>query len=59
VSPWPAPRRSLSPSQQPADDVYLPVGSTEVQVNVAGPTTPDPTNVDALAGMIATALHGH
>jgi len=39
--------------------VYLPVGSTEVQVNVAGPTTPDPTNVDALAGMIATALHGH
>ncbi|HEY6316742.1 MAG TPA: hypothetical protein VI462_02505 [Acidimicrobiia bacterium] len=44
---------------QPAYDVYLLVGSTEVRVKVAGPTAPDSTNVDALAGMIATALHGH
>jgi len=50
---------ALLPGEQPAYDVYLLVGSTEVQVSVAAPTAPDPTKVDALAGMIATALHGH
>jgi len=50
---------ALLPGEQPAYDVYLLVGSTEVQVNVSAPTAPDPTAVDALAGMIATALHGH
>lgn len=50
---------ALQPGQQPAYDVYVLVGSTEVQINVAAPTAPDPAKVDTLAGMIATALHGH
>ncbi len=50
---------ALLASEQPAYDVYVLVGSTEVQVSVSAPTAPDPTAVDALAGMIATALHGH
>jgi len=50
---------ALLPGEQPAYDVYVLVGSTEVQVSVSAPTAPDPTKVDTLAGMIATALHGH
>jgi hypothetical protein len=50
---------ALLAGEQPAYDVYVLVGSTEVQVSVAAPTAPDPTTVDTLAGMIATALHGH
>ena len=50
---------ALLAGEQPAYDVYVLVGSTEVQVSVSAPTAPDPTTVDTLAGMIATARHGH
>lgn len=40
----------------PSYDVFVLAGSTQVQLSVSAPT-PDPTKVQALAGMIVTALH--
>jgi hypothetical protein len=52
----------LQPAPDPNDlpyyDVFVLVGSTQIQVDVAG-TAPDPAKVQTLAGALATALRKH
>ena len=52
----------LQPAPDPNDlpyyDVFVLVGSTQAQIDVAG-TAPDPAKVQTLAGALATALQKH